>query len=100
MHTITRACKKNRVAHYNGKLSHYRHASAKGKKRYNSYSFLTSTLERGEWSASRPGRFLSPGKDPGTHWIGGWMGLRPGLDTEAREKIPCLSGIERRSSSR
>jgi hypothetical protein len=27
------------------------------------YSFLTSALERGGWSAQRPGRF-TPGKDP------------------------------------
>jgi hypothetical protein len=27
---------------------------------------------------------------PGTHWIGGWVGLRAGLDTEARGKILCL----------
>jgi hypothetical protein len=26
-------------------------------------------------------------KDPGTHWIGGWVGLRPGVDTETRGKI-------------
>jgi hypothetical protein len=25
-----------------------------------------------------------------THWIGGWVGLRAGLDTEARGKILCL----------
>jgi hypothetical protein len=25
-----------------------------------------------------------------THWIGGWVGLRAGLDTEARERILCL----------
>jgi hypothetical protein len=30
------------------------------------------------------------GKDVGTHWIGGWAGLRSGLDTEAWGKIPCL----------
>jgi hypothetical protein len=29
-----------------------------------SYSFLTSALDGGEWSASRPGRALSPGKGP------------------------------------
>jgi hypothetical protein len=32
--------------------------------RYSSYSFKTSALDRGEWSASRPGRALTLGKDP------------------------------------
>jgi hypothetical protein len=27
---------------------------------------------------------------PGTHWIGYWVGLRAGLDTEARWKVLCL----------
>jgi hypothetical protein len=35
-----------------------------GDRRYSSYSFLTSALEGGEWSASRPGRALPPGKEP------------------------------------
>jgi hypothetical protein len=29
---------------------------------YSSYSFTTSELDGGEWSASRPGRALPPGK--------------------------------------
>jgi hypothetical protein len=29
---------------------------------YSSYSFTTSALDGGEWSASRPGRALPPGK--------------------------------------
>jgi hypothetical protein len=29
-------------------------------------------------------------RTPGTYWIGGWVGLRAGLDTEARGKILCL----------
>jgi hypothetical protein len=33
-----------------------------GERRYSSYSFLTSAPEGGEWSASRPGRALPPGK--------------------------------------
>jgi hypothetical protein len=37
--------------------------------------FLTSALAGGEWLASRLGRFT-----PGTHWIGGWVDLRAGLD--------------------
>jgi hypothetical protein len=36
----------------------------------------------GEWPASRSGRFT-----PGTHWIGGWVGPRFGLDTVAKRKI-------------
>jgi hypothetical protein len=28
-------------------------------------------------------------RTPGTHWTGGWVGPRAGLDTEAREKILC-----------
>jgi hypothetical protein len=35
-----------------------------GDRRYSSYSFLTSALEVGEWSASRSGRALPPGKEP------------------------------------
>jgi hypothetical protein len=44
-----------------------------GGEEYSSYSFLTSALNAGERSASRPGRALLPGKDPpprDTHWIG------------------------------
>jgi hypothetical protein len=54
---------------------------------YSSYSFLTLVLNGGEWSVSRRGRALRPGKDPGTHCTGGWVGLRAGLDTEAIGKI-------------
>jgi hypothetical protein len=43
---------------------------------YNYYSFLTSALDGGGWSASRPGRTLLPGKGHGTHWIGVWVGLK------------------------
>jgi hypothetical protein len=32
--------------------------------RYSSYSFTTSELDGGEWSASRPGRGLPPRKGP------------------------------------
>jgi hypothetical protein len=42
--------------------------------------FLTSALVGGEWSASRPGRFTPGEKVPGTHWIGGWVDSRAGLD--------------------
>jgi hypothetical protein len=68
-----------------------RHGGALCERRYSSYSFLTSALEGGEWSASRPGRALSPAERAlGTHCIGGWVGPRAGLDAETRRKIFCL----------
>jgi hypothetical protein len=42
--------------------------------------FLTSALVGGEWSASRPWRFTPGERAPSTHWIGGWVDLRAGLD--------------------
>jgi hypothetical protein len=44
------------------KLSHYRHERDMGKRIYSSNSFMASVL--GEWSASRPGHALAPGKGP------------------------------------
>jgi hypothetical protein len=41
-----------------------------------SYSFLTSALDGGEWSASRPGRAIPPGKGPPVH-IGQEAGWAP-----------------------
>jgi hypothetical protein len=45
-----------------------------GDRRYSSYSFLTSALEGGERSVSRPGRALLPGKEPPVPvvWEAGW----------------------------
>jgi hypothetical protein len=75
-----------------------RHGGAWGERRYSSYSFLISVLDGGEWSASRPGRALPLGTDPGIHRTGGWVGLRAGLNREVREKNPLpLPGIEPRS---
>jgi hypothetical protein len=42
--------------------------------------YLTSTLDGGEWSASHPGYFTPRERAPSTHWIGGWVGPRYGLD--------------------
>jgi hypothetical protein len=51
---------------------------------------MTSELDGGEWSSSRPGRALPPGeRTPGTHCTGGWVGPRAGLDTEDTGKILC-----------
>jgi len=46
---------------------------------YSSTLSLTSALDGGGWSTSRPGR-LTPGKKPGIHCIRGWVGPRAGLD--------------------
>jgi hypothetical protein len=69
---------------------------------YSSCSFLTSALDGGEWSASRPGSTLPPGKGPsGTRCTGGWEGPRACLDTEVTGKILSpLPGIEPRSPGR
>jgi hypothetical protein len=56
--------------------------------RYSSTHSLTSALDAGEWSASRPGRFTAGERAPGTHWIGGWVGPRAVLDTTVKRKIP------------
>jgi hypothetical protein len=34
------------------------------------HTVLTSAVDGGEWSASRPGRFTPGESAPGTHWIG------------------------------
>jgi len=49
-----------------------------------------------------PSALYPRGKDPpGTHWAGGWVGSRAGLDTEARGKIISpLPGIEPGSPGR
>jgi hypothetical protein len=67
--------------------------------RYSSYSFTTSALDGGEWSASYPGLAIPPRKGPpGTHRKGGWVGPRADLDREERGKILLpLPGIEPRS---
>jgi hypothetical protein len=49
---------------------------------------LTSALDGGEWSASRPGRFSPRERAPGTHWIGGCAGPRAVLDAVMKRKIP------------
>jgi hypothetical protein len=55
---------------------------------YSSIHFLTSALDGGEWSASRPGRFTPRERAPGTAWIGGWVGPRAVLYAVVKRKIP------------
>jgi hypothetical protein len=55
---------------------------------YSSIHSLTSALDGGEWSASRPGRFTPREGAPGTRWIGDWVGTRAVLDAVLKRKIP------------
>jgi hypothetical protein len=64
------------------------------------YIFLTSALAGGEWSASRPCRFTPGERAPSTHWIGGWVGPRAGMDDLEKSKFLTLSGLELRPLSR
>jgi hypothetical protein len=63
-----------------------------GEWRYSSTRSLTSALDEGEWSASRPGRFTPRERAPGTHWIGGWLGPRAVLDAVVKRKFPAPGG--------
>jgi hypothetical protein len=62
--------------------------------------FLTSVLVGGEWTASRPGRFTPEERAPGTHWIGGWVNPRAGLDDSEKRKFMILQGLELRPLGR
>jgi hypothetical protein len=82
----------------NVKQSHYTQLKCRRERRYSSYSFITSALDGGEWSASRPGRALTPGKGPPVP-IGQEAGWAPEpvwtQRLEAKSFVP--SGIEPRS---
>jgi hypothetical protein len=60
---------------------------------------LTSALDGGEWSASRPGRFNPGERALGTHSMGGWVGPRAGLDADVKRKIPSPCGDSNPRSS-
>jgi hypothetical protein len=57
---------------------------------YTSTHSLTSALDGGEWSASRPGRFTLRERAPDTHWIGGWVGPRSGGKEKNSQPLPGL----------
>jgi hypothetical protein len=68
---------------------------------YSSYSFMTSVLDGGEWSASRPGCALPRGKGTPVP-IGQEVGWAPETVWTQRlqENLLPLPGIEPRSSGR
>jgi hypothetical protein len=53
---------------------------------------LTSAVDGGELSASRPSCFTPRERAPSTHWIGGSVGSRFGLDAVVKRKIPAPAG--------
>jgi hypothetical protein len=78
------------------KLFHYTPWRRLGERRYSSYTFSTSAVDEGEWSASLPGRALAPGKGPPVPIVqeAGWA-------PQARGKVLSpLPGIELRSPGR
>jgi hypothetical protein len=52
------------------------------------HAFLTSALDGGEWSALRPYHLTFRKRAHATHWIGGGVGPRAGLDAVVKRKIP------------
>jgi hypothetical protein len=54
--------------------------------------FLTSALA-GEWLASRLCLSTPGERAPGTHWIGGWVGPRTGLDDVEKRKFLTFPGL-------
>jgi hypothetical protein len=60
------------------------------------HSFFTSALDGAKWPATRLSRCTLGERDPGTHLIGDWVGLRYGPDAMAKKKSILLLGIELR----
>jgi hypothetical protein len=56
--------------------------------------FLSLALAGGEWSASRSSYCTLGERAPGTHWIGGWVDPRAGLDDVEKRKFVTLPGLE------
>jgi hypothetical protein len=65
---------------------------------YSSYSFITSVLHGGQWSGSRPGRILPPGKGPQEPIVqeAGWS-PEP-VWTQTLEEIPFVSAGDQTQS--
>jgi hypothetical protein len=64
------------------------------------YIFLTSALVGCDWSASNPGRLIPGEITPRTHWIGGWVDPRAGLDDVEKRKFLTPPRLELRPLGR
>jgi hypothetical protein len=58
------------------------------------YTFLTSSLAGGDWSASCWSCFTPGERAHGTHWIGGLVDPGAGLDDVEKRKFLILPGLE------
>jgi hypothetical protein len=52
---------------------------------------LTLALDGGEWPDSCSRRFTPGERATGTHWIGGWVGSRAGLDLVQKKRKKSLA---------
>jgi hypothetical protein len=66
------------------------------------YAFLTSVLDEGEGRLHALGALPIVERDPGTHWIGSWVGPRASLGKYGEETTNpfSLQGIQPRFLSR
>jgi hypothetical protein len=55
------------------------------------HAFLNLALDGGEWFVSRPGRFTPGERATRTHWTGGWVSPRAGLDAVAKINNPTIA---------
>jgi hypothetical protein len=67
---------------------------------YSSTFSRPAAVVGGEWSASHPDSFTPGERAPGTHWIGGWVDPRAGLDDVEKSKFLTQPGLELRPLSR
>jgi hypothetical protein len=75
-----------------------RHEGVLGEWRYSSTHSLTSALDEGELSTSRPGRLTPRERDLCTHRIGGWVCPRSVLDAvvprrESNPRTPIVQPV-------
>jgi hypothetical protein len=73
------------------KLIKHRAMKTYGRVEVQLHAFLISSLNRGEWRASRPGRLTPVERASGTYLRGGRVGTRIDLDDMGR-RMPSAAG--------
>jgi len=67
-------------------------APREGGRTYSAYSFLNSAIDTVSGQRHAPAALCPWERTPDAHWTGGWVGLRPGVDIETREKFLACGG--------